>query len=136
MATHFDGRGHPNGWSSREVFFMIYFGALILVYVSVIYFPKRLMQMPKKYLNIPNKDKITDEQLVTFRAFITRQMEYFGLATIGFVMVVMQLCIQANFLDQPNLSGAFMWFFIPYMSYVLIWTIWIVRKSYSITKVS
>ena len=124
MASHFDGLGDPNGWSTKAVFFGIYAGMLVLSIVIFMVIPNKFLHRSKLSLNLPNKEywlapKRTDQTV----AFIRSHMMYFGIVNVLLAIYVVQLVILANFNDQPRLNSTIVWALLIYFAYVAIWLI-------------
>lgn len=124
MASHFDGLGDPNGWSTKAVFFGIYAGMLVLSIVIFAVIPNKFLHSSKLWLNLPNKEywlapKRTDQTV----AFIRSHMMYFGIVNVLLAIYVVQLVILANFNDQPRLNSTIVWALLIYFAYVAIWLI-------------
>jgi uncharacterized membrane protein len=133
MATHFNASGIADGWSTREVFFLIYFSSLLLIYGCLVF--ARIMSRSAKYLSIPNKDKLSPEQLEYFKSFMTYMLHSMGVLTAVLIIFVMQLCINANLSSaSPSLSGAFWRGFIPYILFTVVWTVVVIKKSFSLSR--
>ena len=69
LATHFDASGNPNGWSSREGFFRLWyltiFGMNAAWLLALALTPRMLRSRFRRTVNIPNKDYwlATDERI-------------------------------------------------------------------------
>ena len=55
MATHFDMLGNPNGWSSKNSFFVTWY--IMIFFVNGIFYliSKLIHKIPESMINIPNK---------------------------------------------------------------------------------
>ncbi len=124
VASHFDGLGDPNGWSSKAVFFGIYAGVLLLTIFVFVVVPNRFINQAGKGLKIPNKDYwlAPERQHDTMQFFRTHFM-YFGIVNTLLAIFVIQLVIQANFKEQPRLDSAIMWALALYFIFVIVWLI-------------
>lgn len=124
MASHFDGLGNPNGWSSKTVFFGIYAGVLVLTIIIFAVIPNKFIHRSKMWLNLPNKEywlapKRKDQTV----GFIRSHLMYFGIVNVLLAIYVVQLVILANFNAQPRLSNTIVWALMIYFAYVAIWLI-------------
>ena len=55
MATHFDMSGNPNGWSSKNSFFVTWYIMIFLVNGIFYLISKIIHKIPESMINIPNK---------------------------------------------------------------------------------
>src|SRR5690606_14949900 len=56
VASHFDAQGRPNGFATKEQFFIVY-GLMAGFVLSTLLFSIPLLKfMPVKYLNIPHRE--------------------------------------------------------------------------------
>ena len=56
IASHFDAAGHPNGWSSKDSFFGIYAGMVIVAAVIFLGAGLWMTKISIKYLSFPNRE--------------------------------------------------------------------------------
>jgi len=56
VASHFDGYGRPNGWSSRDAFIAINASVTLLMAVLYAGIGFALPRLPEALINLPNKD--------------------------------------------------------------------------------
>ena len=124
MASHFDGLGDPNGWSSKAVFFGIYAGVLVLTIIIFAVIPNKFLHRSKTWLNLPDKEYwLAPERKHQTVAFIRSHLMYFGVVNVLLAIYVVQLVILANFNEQPRLSHTVVWALMIYFAYVAIWLI-------------
>jgi len=55
MATHFDMSGNPNGWSSKNSFFVTWYIMIFLLNGIFYLISKIIHKIPESMINIPNK---------------------------------------------------------------------------------
>ena len=124
VASHFDGAGHPNGWMSRQAFLLIYagmMGLLVLVFVAV---PRSVGRLPGAMINLPNRDYwLTPERRDQAMAMLAERMLWFGSATLGFMLYVFQLAIEANLNHPHHLSLTVRWALVVYFAITIVWLI-------------
>ncbi len=129
VASHFDASGRANGWMSRDGFVLMYAGVVALIGVLFAAIALLLRRIPDALINLPHKDHWLDparrEQTL---AWLGRWMLWLGVATIAFLIWVMQLTFEANLGGgggngggggAPALGGAFWFTFGAYMLFVL-----------------
>ena len=99
MASHFAGDGRPNGWQSREAFFLIMLVASASSALVAFFAPWRLASRPNAHINLPNRDY----WLAPGRRQHT--MNYFSAFMAWFGCAVLFVLISGNFLSfQANLA--------------------------------
>jgi len=97
IASHFDGHGVPNGFMTRNAFIGFYVGMLAFVMILFGGIARLLKAMPTQLINIPNREYwFSPGQKDASRAWISGQLQSFGLAVALFLVVVMQLVFRAN----------------------------------------
>ncbi len=119
MASHFDGAGIANDWSSPGAFFTIVLlvSALnLFVFVVVPYG----ITADRVRVNLPNRDYwLAPERRRETLARIAGYLGWFGVASLLLAVVVVQMVVDAN-LRQTPLSSAFVWCLLAYFVYVLV----------------
>jgi len=124
MASHFDGLGDPNGWSSKAVFFGIYAGVLLLTIFIFTVVPNKFLHRSRIWMNLPNKEYwLAPERKDQTIEFIRSHLMYFGIVNVLLAIYVVQLVILANFNAQPRLGNTVVWALIIYFAYVALWLI-------------
>jgi uncharacterized membrane protein len=106
VAQHFDAAGRPNGWASRDGFFV--FSWMILLGISAIFMltPRMLRRVPASLINLPNKDYwLAPERKEESLRSLGKELEWMGVLTIGFIALVMHLAIRANLLPGSRLEN-------------------------------
>jgi uncharacterized membrane protein len=129
MASHFGPSGQADGWMSKASFAIFY---LVLVGVFSLMFSGMgwlLRVTPNDMINLPNREYwLAPERREQTIARVSRQMAVFGIATVAFLMAVMQSCFLAN-LGNNQLGPLFFVYFIGFMLFTTIWTIQMLREN-------
>jgi uncharacterized membrane protein len=123
VASHFDGAGHANGWSSKPELFGLMFGMIVMIGLVFLVMPMSFSRMPRKWISMPNRDYWLsgDRRAETIR-FIDEQCSWFGVVTLLLILASLQFTIDANLRPLPELPARFMWVFWAYMGYTAVWT--------------
>jgi uncharacterized membrane protein len=126
VAQHFGGDGRPNGWASRDSFFILSWTILLGISAIFMLTPRMLRKVPVSLINLPNKDYwLAPERKEESFNFLERQMEWMGVFTVGFIALVLHLAIRANLNPERRLeNGAFVALLV---AYVVATSWWIVR---------
>ena len=124
MATHFGASGAPNGWQSKDQFFLleiVLLGVCLLIGFGI---PAIIAAVPPSLVNLPNKEfwlasVRRDHTLAVFRI----QMAWFACALMTFLIVVNQLVFNANHSVPHHLNGPqFTIALIAFLGFTAIWT--------------
>lgn len=130
VASHFDGAGRPNGWSSKAAFFGLYLGIVALVAFIFIVLPPFLLRLPAWLISLPNKDYWwAPERRADATSFVQRQMLWFGNASMILVICTIQLALRANLPEADRLSTTSMWILLgAYGIFALVWLVRFVSR--------
>ena len=124
VASHFDGLGAPNDWSSKNGFFGLYAGILIMLITVFIFMPGWSEKRTRFGMKIPNRDYwLAPERVEHTRAFFRQQMMIMGIVHLGLAIYAIQLAILANFAQQPRLHPSIGWVLIGYFILLSAWLI-------------
>jgi len=135
VASHFDGAGHPNGWSSKAEFFGIMFGMMAVMGVVFLGIPKAISRVPDGVISLPNRDYwLSGERRAETMRFIDSQLSWIGVATLLLIVAMTQFTIDANLRPHPELPTKFMWVFWVYMGYSAVWTVHFVAHFFRVRK--
>ncbi len=131
VASHFDGNGVPNGWSSKTEFFVIYFGALVLTLIIFVVLPKVSANRKPASFKVPTRNYWfhPDRVEATVR-FIKNQFLWLGVVHILLAFIVIHVVIQANLVENPILSNGIYWVLGVYGLFVVLWLACFVFKFY------
>ena len=124
VASHFDGLGAPNDWSSKKMFFGLYL-AILLMLVAIFEFVPRWSENRSRFgMKIPNREYwLAPERVEQTRAYFRRQMYIMGIVHLLLTIYAIQLAILANFSQQPRLHPSIGWALTLYFAFLLIWLI-------------
>lgn len=97
MASHFAGDGRPNGWQSREAFFLIMFLASASSAIVSFFAPWRIASQPNARINLPNRDYwLAPERRMQTIAYISNFLAWFGCAVLLVLISGTFLAFRAN----------------------------------------
>jgi len=128
VASHFDARGNPNGWMSKEMFVIVEAAILIFVVGQFLLVPFLVRRLPNSLINLPNREYwLSDEHREETLSIVGSYFEIFGAAILVFFIVVNQFVYQAN-VSKTNLSSS-MWFIVVgFLVFTLVWLIKLIRE--------
>lgn len=129
VASHFDGNGHPNGWSSKPTFFLIDLLTMALMALVFLFLPVTFSRFSDKAVNLPNKEYwLAPERREATVLIIRDQMCWFGSATVAFMICIFQLVIEANLNPPAHLSTGFIFILIVYLAFTAWWVVKFISK--------
>ena len=130
VASHFDGAGRPNGWSSKQSFFSLY---LILAgLMSFVFFvlPKLLHRIPSFLINLPHREYwLTAGRKEQALAMLDEEMGWFGIVVFVFILSTIQLAIHANLAGGSGLRADAMWLLVGgFFAFTAVWLVRLYRR--------
>ncbi len=133
IASHFDGAGQANGWSSKSEFLtsnLLLVVGMTAMFLSVGWL---VSKVPAAWVNLPNKDYwLAPKRRAATLDAMGQQMEWLAAATLVLLLGINQLTIQANLQSTTALpAGTFWLLFSSYMVFMIAWLAWFVRKWYA-----
>jgi uncharacterized membrane protein len=110
MASHFDGTGQANGWSSKMFFFGLQAFVVVVVIACFAILPAVIEGLPPRLVNLPNKDYwLAPERRAATMASVSAALTWFGCAVLAFLLAVTWLVIRVNLGLEPALPSPPMW---------------------------
>jgi len=130
VASHFDGNGRPNGWSSKQTFFLTYYGLLLLMLGTLGGLPLLLRYVPVSLINVPHRKYwLAPERKEQSLSILRSKMGELGVVTLLFLISTLQLVINANLHPSKYFSSSTMWILLGgYMIYLVGWILTFMRK--------
>ena len=114
MASNFGGDGAPGGWSSKTSFMTIH-GVALAFWMSAL-------------LAVPLLARRSSQKLGAEHGLWLRDTSgWFLIASMAFSAAVTHLVFEAN-LVTGRLSGSFVWLVAVYVSYMIWWTVRLIRR--------
>ena len=125
VASHWDGLGAPNAWSSRNGFFGLYLAIVFMLVGVFIFVPNWSFNRSRMGMKIPNPEYwLAPERIEQTREFFQRQMIIMGVVHLLLAIYVMQLAIQANFATGSTLDKSIFWALGFYFTFLIGWLVY------------
>ena len=122
VASHFDGLGVPNAWSSKIGFFGLYAVILLMLVGIFIFVPSWSENRASFGMKIPHRDHwLAPERIQETKLFFRRQMMIMGVVHLALAIYAIQLAILANFDQQPRMHPSIGWALGFYFMILIIW---------------
>lgn len=126
VASHFDGAGRADGWSSKSAFFATNLGITLAMAGMFLFIGWMVKKVPESSINLPNKAYwLAKERRAATFAYLEDQMTWMGALTIAFMMGLTQLSIEANLGATFAMPSSALW--LLFGSYMVLFVAWIVR---------
>jgi uncharacterized membrane protein len=133
MASHFNGSGVPNGWSTPQQFFG---GILVieLLVAAAFMLMSPFSKLSDQRINLPHKDYwLAPQRRAATIARLQAIMLEFGLITMALLIYAVHLSIAANLRHPPLLSSHII---IALLLYVVGTLLWVVRLYLAFSRTS
>lgn len=128
MASHFDAWGRPDGYMSKQGFFVFEAVVLAFIILQFTFLPHLTGNLPLTFINMPNKEYwFSEERRVSTQQIIRRYFEWFSAALLALFIGINQLVFRAN-LTGENLSNGSWTILGAFLVFVIVWLIKFVRR--------
>jgi uncharacterized membrane protein len=124
VASHFDRRGFPNGWQTKESFFAVLAGMTVLSGFLVFVIPTIIAFMPRRLINLPNKDYwLGPDQRAASMRFLSAWSAWFGCAVYAVIIWAFDYAVQTNLRSPHGPNPARLWYVLGlFAAFTLVWT--------------
>jgi uncharacterized membrane protein len=123
LASHFDGAGRANGWSSRAGFAAIELIVLLVIVLAFVVMPASLYKFPDSAFNLPRKRYwLAPERRDETLRFLIASLLWFGCACLALMLAVTHLVIRVNLGLDPRLPSGAMWgLLLAFFAFTILW---------------
>ena len=104
LASHFAASGMPNGWMTKQQFFITYAAVLVPAFLVEFWVSRGIANKPDAKLRLPNKEYwLAPERRAETFAYFDSFFAWYGCALLFVVVFAMGLAMRANFDTPPQL---------------------------------
>jgi hypothetical protein len=123
VASHFDGRGTPNGWQTKTAFFTVFVGVSVLAVVIGFAIPQMIAALPVQLINLPNKRYwLAPEHVTETTEFLKVYFAWFACAIYLVMILTFDYAIQSNLHPENRPDPARMWYILlGFLVFVVAW---------------
>jgi uncharacterized membrane protein len=125
VASHFDGRGTPNGWQTKQAFFTVLVGVTVLCVLLGFGLASLIGIMPVRLINLPNKQYwLAPEHRVETLDWLKAYFGWFACALYVLMIVVYDYAAQSN-LHPDHRPGVarLVYTLVGFLAFLVIWLV-------------
>jgi uncharacterized membrane protein len=130
VASHFNSRGAPNGWQTKQSFFGVFVTVSVLAVVIGFGMPKLIAAVPAQLINLPNKRYwLAPRHLAETTEFLSNYFAWFACAIYLTMVFAFDYAIQGNLHPENPPDPARMWYVLAgFVTFALLGTIRLLAK--------
>jgi uncharacterized membrane protein len=123
VASHFNGRGVPNGWQTKPAFFGVFVAVSVLAAVVGFAIPRIIAVIPVELVNLPNKRYwLAPEHLAETTEFMKIYFAWFGCAVFLIIILTFEYAIQSNLHPENKADASRMWYVLAgFLVFTIVW---------------
>lgn len=125
VASHFDGRGRPNGWQTKQSFFTVFAGVTVLCVVFGFGLASLIGAMPMRLINLPNKQYwLAPEHREETLEWLKAYFGWFACGLYVLMIVVYDYAAQSNLHpDHPPGVSRLIYTLVGFLAFVIVWLV-------------
>ena len=122
VASHFNGRGVPNGWQTKSAFFTVFVSVSLLAAVIGFGIPRLIISLPVELINLPNKRYwLAPEHIAGTMEFLNQFFAWFGCAVFTVILVTFDYAVQSNLHPDHRPDTTRMWYLLAgFLVFVIV----------------
>jgi len=125
VASHFNGRGVPNGWQTKPPFFGMFAALTVLAAVVGFGVPRIIASVPPQLVNLPNKQYwLRPEHVAETMAFLNAYFAWLGCAVFLIMILTFDYAMQSNLHPDHRPDVSRMWYILAgFLAFVVVWIV-------------
>lgn len=125
VASHFDGRGAPNGWQTKTAFFGAFIAMTALSVVIGFGLSAIIGAIPIQLINLPNKQYwLSPEHRGATLEFLKSYFAWFSCAIYLVMIVFFDYAVQSNLRPENPPAVSHLWYTLGvFLGFVVVWLI-------------
>lgn len=134
MASHFTGNGTPNGWQSKQAFFLMTTIIMAVTAIPTFLVPRKISKRSPDRINLPNKAYwLAPEHREETWRFIRVYMAWFGCGLLFVLLYGVSQAINFNLPNIRHFDSQGMWHVLGgFLLFALVWTVHFLRHFYNV----
>jgi uncharacterized membrane protein len=129
VASHFNGRGAPNGWQTKQAFFTIFVGMTVLCLLIGFGVASIIGVLPPQLINLPNKQYWLAQHREDTLDWLKVHFAWFACAIYLVMILTFDYAIQSNLHPEHPPDPARMWYVLAgFLIFTIAWTIRMLAK--------
>ena len=130
VASHFNSRGAPTGWQTKQAFFGVFVAVSVLAVVIGFGMPKLIAAVPAPLINLPNQRQwLAPEHLAETTEFLSKYFAWFACAIYLTMFFAFDYAIQGNLHPENPPAPRRVWYVLAgFFSFALLGTIRMLAK--------
>jgi uncharacterized membrane protein len=125
LASHFDGRGNPNGWQTKQAFFTVFVGMSVLCALIGFGLASIIGLLPSRLINLPNKQYwLAPEHREDTLYWLKAHFAWFGCVIYAVTIIFINYAVQSNLHSGHPPGVAHLWYAIGgFLTFLIVWLI-------------
>lgn len=125
VASHFDGRGAPNGWQTKQTFFFVFVAVSLLALVVGFAIPRIIAALPMQLINLPNKHYwLAPERREETLEWLKAYFGWFACGLYAVMIVAYDYAAQSNLHpDHPPGVARLVYTLVGFLAFVIVWLV-------------
>ena len=125
VGSHFDGRGAPNGWQTKQAFFSVFVGVTVLCVLIGFGLASLIGIMPVRLINLPNKQYwLAPEHRKETLEWLKAYFGWFACGLYVVMIVAYDYAAQSNLHpDHPPGVARLVYTLVGFFAFVIVWLV-------------
>lgn len=123
VASHFNGRGAPNGWQTKQAFFSVFVGVTALCVLIGFGLASIIGAIPIRLINLPNKQYwLASDRREETLEWLKAYFGWFACGLYVLMIVAYDYAAQSNLHpDHPPSVARLVYAFLGFSAFLIVW---------------